>query len=104
MLGSGGDGCAGGGHAHRVGGGLEGVDADALEASTLERIGMPREIALRHASPHFLHLFSGDGYASGYYSYLWSEVLDADGALARLVEATLKAVADRSAEMAKAAR
>ena len=55
------------------------VDADALEASTLERIGMPREIALRHASPHFLHLFSGDGYASGYYSYLWSEVLDADG-------------------------
>lgn len=55
------------------------VDADAIEAETLARIGMPREIALRHASPHFGHIFSGDGYAAGYYSYLWSEVLDADG-------------------------
>lgn len=50
-----------------------------FEASVLAGIGMPREIALRHASTHFLHLFSGDGYAAGYYSYLWSEVLDADG-------------------------
>ncbi|KFL32688.1 peptidase M3 [Devosia riboflavina] len=58
-----------------------GADADisALERKTLDDIGMPEEIALRHASTHFLHLFSGDGYASGYYSYLWSEVLDADG-------------------------
>lgn len=58
-----------------------GQDADiaALEAETLADIGMPAEIALRHASTHFLHLFSGDGYAAGYYSYLWSEVLDADG-------------------------
>jgi peptidyl-dipeptidase Dcp len=57
----------------------ENEDIPALERKTLEEIGMPEEIALRHASTHFLHLFSGDGYASGYYSYLWSEVLDADG-------------------------
>jgi peptidyl-dipeptidase Dcp len=55
------------------------VDVAALEQETLNSIAMPAEIALRHASPHFLHLFSGDGYAAGYYSYLWSEVLDADG-------------------------
>jgi peptidyl-dipeptidase Dcp len=54
-------------------------DVAAFEAKTLAGISMPREIALRHASTHFLHLFSGDGYAAGYYSYLWSEVLDADG-------------------------
>ncbi|WP_449394721.1 M3 family metallopeptidase [Devosia riboflavina] len=57
----------------------ENEDIPALERKTLDDIGMPEEIALRHASTHFLHLFSGDGYASGYYSYLWSEVLDADG-------------------------
>jgi peptidyl-dipeptidase Dcp len=58
-----------------------GTDADvaAFEAGVLAAIEMPKEIALRHASPHFLHIFSGDGYAAGYYSYLWSEVLDADG-------------------------
>jgi peptidyl-dipeptidase Dcp len=55
--------------------------ADPLEAQakTLERIGMPEEIAPRHAAPHFTHVFGGDGYSAGYYAYLWSEVLDADG-------------------------
>ncbi|MEQ1648775.1 MAG: M3 family metallopeptidase [Hyphomicrobiaceae bacterium] len=50
----------------------------ALEAATLSRIGMPKEIVMRHRTPHFAHVFSGDGYSSGYYSYMWSEVLDAD--------------------------
>ncbi|SHJ02680.1 peptidyl-dipeptidase Dcp [Aureimonas altamirensis DSM 21988] len=53
-------------------------DAVAAEAEVLARIGMPDAIVMRHRSPHFAHVFSGDGYASGYYSYMWSEVLDAD--------------------------
>jgi peptidyl-dipeptidase Dcp len=40
---------------------------------------MPAEIVMRHRTPNFAHIFSGDAYAAGYYSYLWSEVLDADG-------------------------
>src|SRR5262249_12554117 len=47
----------------------EAVDAKALEAATLARIGMPEEIATRHAAPHFGHVFAGDGYSAGYYSY-----------------------------------
>ncbi len=53
-------------------------DPMALEAATLARIGMPPEIAMRHRASHFQHVFAGEGYASGYYSYMWSEVMDAD--------------------------
>jgi peptidyl-dipeptidase Dcp len=54
------------------------ADPMQKQAEVLESLGMPRAIRMRHATPHFAHVFSGDGYSSGYYSYMWSEVMDAD--------------------------
>ncbi len=54
------------------------TDPMQKQAEVLESMGMPRAIRMRHATPHFAHVFSGDGYSSAYYSYMWSEVMDAD--------------------------
>lgn len=54
------------------------ADPLARQAEILADLGMPSAIRMRHATPHFAHVFSGDGYSSGYYSYMWSEVMDAD--------------------------
>ena len=54
------------------------ADPMQRQAEILESLGQPRAIPMRHATPHFAHVFSGDGYSSGYYSYMWSEVMDAD--------------------------
>jgi peptidyl-dipeptidase Dcp len=54
------------------------IDPDAFERETLKRIGMPEQIVMRHRTPQFNHLFSSDSYSAGYYSYLWSETMDAD--------------------------
>ncbi|MCH5225030.1 MAG: M3 family metallopeptidase, partial [Muribaculaceae bacterium] len=54
------------------------VDVPAFEAAVAEKIGMPEEITFRYRSPYFKHIFGDDGYASGYYTYLWSQVLEAD--------------------------
>jgi peptidyl-dipeptidase Dcp len=56
------------------------IDPDAFERETLAALGMPREIVMRHRTPHFGHVFAGDGYSAGYYSYLWSDTLTADAA------------------------
>ncbi len=54
------------------------TDVDKFERETLAEMGMPKEIVMRHRLPQFGHLFSGDAYSAGYYSYLWSETMDAD--------------------------
>jgi len=55
-----------------------GLDPDAFERRTLAELGMPDELVMRHRSPHFGHVFSGEGYAAGYYGYLWARVLGFD--------------------------
>jgi peptidyl-dipeptidase Dcp len=57
-----------------------GIDPDAFERETLAALHMPREIVMRHRSPHFGHIFSGEGYSAGYYGYMWADVLTADAA------------------------
>jgi peptidyl-dipeptidase Dcp len=60
-------------------GGAE-IDAQAFEAQVLKEIGMPPEIVMRHRMPHFTHIFAGEGYAAGYYDYIWADTLVADAA------------------------
>ncbi|WP_319937603.1 M3 family metallopeptidase [Sphingomonas qomolangmaensis] len=77
------------------------VDADAFEKAALAEIGMPKEIVMRHRLPQFNHLFSSDAYSAGYYSYLWSETMDADtwAAFEEAGSPWDKATADRFAEV-----
>jgi peptidyl-dipeptidase Dcp len=56
------------------------IDADAFERETLSSLGMPAELVMRHRTPQFAHVFSGDGYSAGYYSYLWADAITADAA------------------------
>ncbi len=60
--------------------GTQTVDPAKFEKETLDELGMPKEIVMRHRPTQFMHVFSGDGYSAGYYSYLWSDVLTADAA------------------------
>jgi peptidyl-dipeptidase Dcp len=56
------------------------IDPDKFERETLAELGMPAEIVMRHRSPHFGHIFDGEGYSAGYYGYMWADVLTADAA------------------------
>ncbi|WP_250461026.1 M3 family metallopeptidase [Microbulbifer litoralis] len=58
----------------------ENINPDAFERKTLEELGMPDELVMRHRSPHFGHIFSGEGYSAGYYGYMWADVLTSDAA------------------------
>jgi peptidyl-dipeptidase Dcp len=73
------------------------VDPDAFERKALAEIGMPREMVMRHRLPQFGHLFSSDAYSAGYYSYLWSETMDADtwAAFEETGDPFNRAIADR---------
>jgi len=56
------------------------IEPDSFERETLKELNMPEEIVMRHRTPHFGHVFSGEGYATGYYGYLWADVLTSDAA------------------------
>ncbi len=58
----------------------ENIDVDAFERETLAELNMPKEIVMRHRTPQFSHIFSGEGYSAGYYGYMWAEVLTSDAA------------------------
>lgn len=86
-------------------GGEGGLDLAAFEADALKRLGMPHGIVMRHRLPHFNHIFSGPSYAAGYWTYLASEVLDADAfeAFAEAGDCFDPAVAARAKEFIYAA-
>lgn len=58
--------------------GSQKIDVAKFEKETLDKLGMPRELVMRHRTPQFAHAFGSDGYSAGYYSYLWSDVITAD--------------------------